>query len=125
MFKYFVVSFFLFLTFFLSSVPTEALTRSRAEYEKTGHVIWEIKTDEKLISITFDDGPDPVYTPQILDLLDKFNAKATFFVTGHKADTYPELIKRIVKEGHEVGNHTYNHMRGNKIDSKKLKNELK
>ncbi len=122
--RYLFIIFFLITTLLLTSIPTEANTRSREEYEKTGHAIWEIKTNKKMIAITFDDGPHPVYTPQILDILAKYNAKATFFVIGKKVDEHPDVIKRIVKEGHEVANHTYNHTRGNKMNSKKLVTEL-
>lgn len=105
-------------------IVVEGVTRSREEYEQTGHIIWEVKTDQKMISITFDDGPHPVYTPQILDVLANYNAKATFFITGNKADKYPDVLKRIVKEGHEVANHTYNHIYNAKISSNTLIKEL-
>lgn len=61
------------------------------------------------IHLTFDDGPHPVYTPQILDILSYYGARATFFVTGVGAEAYPELIQRIVNEGHTLANHTWNH----------------
>ncbi|WP_138495716.1 polysaccharide deacetylase family protein [Paenibacillus pinistramenti] len=64
---------------------------------------------EHEISLTFDDGPDPVYTPQLLDLLKRYNAKATFFVVGSSAEKHPELIKRIYEEGHLLGIHNYKH----------------
>ncbi|WP_317890228.1 polysaccharide deacetylase family protein [Paenibacillus sabuli] len=66
-------------------------------------------TDEKLIALTFDDGPNARTTPQILDLLQQYEATATFFVVGNRIDRYAELIKREAAEGHEVANHTYNH----------------
>lgn len=89
-----------------SSTPSSV---KRAKFEKTGHVFWDIPVDEKLVALTFDDGPDPQYTAQILDALAKYNAKATFFVIGEEAERYPELIKRQAREGHEVANHTYRH----------------
>ena len=61
------------------------------------------------VHLTFDDGPHPVYTPQILDILANHNARATFFVTGWSAQRYPELIERIVGEGHTLANHTWGH----------------
>jgi len=124
MIRYFVILTLLYIQLFLSTNTVDAVTRDRGYYEKTGRVIWDLKIDEKLISITFDDGPHPIYTPQILDTLAKYNAKATFFVTGNRADKYPHLLKRIVKEGHEVGNHTYNHISGRNVTSISLKNEL-
>ena len=60
--------------------------------------------------LTFDDGPHPTYTPQILDILAWHGARATFFVTGESASLYPELIERIVHEGHTLANHTWDHV---------------
>jgi peptidoglycan/xylan/chitin deacetylase (PgdA/CDA1 family) len=57
------------------------------------------------VALTFDDGPDPVYTPQILEILKKYQVKACFFLVGSKARTNPELVRQIVKAGHEIGNH--------------------
>lgn len=62
-----------------------------------------------LIALTFDDGPDPKYTPAILDILKRENVPATFFIIGKNGQSYPELLRRIVNEGHEVGNHTFTH----------------
>lgn len=62
------------------------------------------------IALTFDDGPDSVYTVRILDILKEKNVKATFFVTGYHARRYPEVLKRIHREGHLIGNHTYSHL---------------
>lgn len=64
---------------------------------------------DPLISLTFDDGPNPEFTPQVLEVLKKHNVKATFFLLGSNVEQYPELAKRIVAEGHQVGNHSYNH----------------
>jgi peptidoglycan/xylan/chitin deacetylase (PgdA/CDA1 family) len=114
---------FLFIPIFSCQSNTFAITKSREEYEKTGRVIWDVNTKEKLVAITFDDGPHPVFTPQILDLLAKYDAKATFFVAGNKVIRFPELLKREVKEGHEIANHTYHHIYG-KISSAKLTSEL-
>jgi peptidoglycan/xylan/chitin deacetylase (PgdA/CDA1 family) len=61
------------------------------------------------VSLTFDDGPDPKHTPEILDLLKKHNAKATFFCIGKNVERYPELARRISKDGHIIGNHSYGH----------------
>ncbi len=64
---------------------------------------------EHQVAITFDDGPDPEWTPLILDVLKRANVKAAFFLVGKNAENYPGLVRRIVEEGHEVGNHTYYH----------------
>ena len=64
---------------------------------------------KRAVALTFDDGPDPLSTPQLLRLLLKHKAKATFFVTGKKAVEHPELIKEIIRHGHSIGNHSYIH----------------
>lgn len=61
------------------------------------------------IALTFDDGPHPGRTPEILDILDQFNIKATFFVIGQNIKYYPDVFDRLVKSGHEIGNHTFTH----------------
>ncbi|MFP5106822.1 polysaccharide deacetylase family protein [Neobacillus sp. C211] len=63
----------------------------------------------KEVVLTFDDGPDPTYTPQILDILDKNNIKGSFFIIGENALQHPELVNKMYKEGHEIGNHTFTH----------------
>lgn len=65
---------------------------------------------EKVIYLTFDDGPDPENTPVILDILKEHNVKATFFVLGTEVNKYPAILKRIYEEGHAIGNHSYNHI---------------
>ncbi|MBE4909724.1 polysaccharide deacetylase family protein [Bacillus luteolus] len=64
---------------------------------------------EKRVALTFDDGPDPRFTGQVLDVLNQYNVDATFFVMGARAETYPDLVKRMINEEHIVGNHTYWH----------------
>ena len=66
---------------------------------------------DKGVWLTLDDGPDPVDTPSILDLLDRHGAKATFFVIGEKAEKHPDLIREIHRRGHQIGNHSYSHPR--------------
>ena len=61
---------------------------------------------ENKIALTFDDGPHPYYTPQILAILEKYKVKATFFIVGENAEFYPEVLQQIQKSGHEIGNHT-------------------
>lgn len=72
-------------------------------------VVSRLPTDEPIVALTFDDGPDPVFTPQILDVLEAHRARATFFVLGARAHRYPELIRRMHREGHTVGTHTQSH----------------
>jgi len=61
------------------------------------------------IALTFDDGPDPRWTPRIMDILKQENVPATFFIIGKNGQAYPDLVRRMVNEGHEVGNHTFTH----------------
>ncbi len=82
------------------------------------------QTNSEDVVLTFDDGPDPLYTNPILDVLKKYNVKATFFVVGSQAQRYPEIIKRIIKEGHIVGNHTFSHPNLLDISEQKLTSEL-
>jgi peptidoglycan/xylan/chitin deacetylase (PgdA/CDA1 family) len=69
------------------------------------------ETKERIIAITFDDGPDPKITPQVLNILDKYSAKATFFCIGKHIEDNKELLKEIDKKGHNIGNHTWSHDR--------------
>jgi peptidoglycan-N-acetylglucosamine deacetylase len=73
---------------------------------------WKIHTEEKVLYLTFDDGPIPQVTPQILDLLLHYKAKGTFFCVGENIEKYPEVFQRILKEGHALGSHTFNHLNG-------------
>nr|WP_235782028.1 polysaccharide deacetylase family protein [Paenibacillus senegalensis] len=84
-------------------------SKDRSYYEARGEIIWEVPTEQKVIALTFDDGPNPQTTGEILDLLNQYGAKATFFVVGYRAEMYPEIILREAKEGHELANHTYSH----------------
>ncbi|NUU80308.1 polysaccharide deacetylase family protein [Paenibacillus xylanilyticus] len=92
-----------------SSAYAKPVQKNRQYYEERGEIVWEVPTHDKLIALTFDDGPDPVQTPQILALLKQYQAKGTFFVLGKWAEKYPELIVQEQQEGHEVANHTYAH----------------
>jgi peptidoglycan-N-acetylglucosamine deacetylase len=73
---------------------------------------WSIPTDEKVLYLTFDDGPIPEVTPWVLETLKKFNAKATFFCVGDNVKTNPSVFQQVLTEGHAVGNHTFSHMNG-------------
>jgi peptidoglycan/xylan/chitin deacetylase (PgdA/CDA1 family) len=67
------------------------------------------RSDRGAVAVTFDDGPDPASTPKLLALLSKYETKATFYVTGRRAEQYPHLVREIVSCGHTIGNHTYSH----------------
>ena len=72
--------------------------------------LWRMDRHEKAVYLTFDDGPIPEATPWILDVLQRYGVKATFFMVGDNARKYPELHQRVVNEGHRIGNHTHNHI---------------
>lgn len=74
-----------------------------------GELITQIHTPEKVVALTYDDGPSPEHTNQLLTLLERLQVKATFFVVGEKIEENPEILKSIVEQGHELGNHSYSH----------------
>ena len=75
-------------------------------------VVWRMDPSSKVVYLTFDDGPIPECTPQVLDILAQYGVKATFFMVGENVERYPELLARVREEGHAVGNHTYHHLKG-------------
>ena len=74
--------------------------------------LWKVRTREKILYLTFDDGPIEEVTPQVLDILQKYDAKATFFCIGKNIQANPELFRRIAEDGHTIGNHTQDHLNG-------------
>jgi len=73
---------------------------------------WRIPTQEKVIYLTFDDGPIPEVTPWVIEQLAAFNAKATFFCVGDNVRKHPNIFRQLTEAGHSVGNHTFNHLNG-------------
>ena len=95
----------LFLALLITASPFKIYavsTSNRAVYQSN-------EKESKKIAITFDDGPHPRNTPQILEILEKYGIKATFFVIGINAKNYPEALSGVISKGHEIGNHTYSH----------------
>lgn len=78
---------------------------------KDENIFYCQKNDQQKIALTFDDGPHPRHTRKILDVLKKYDVKATFFVIGQNIEYYPGIVEQILSEGHEIGNHTYRHKR--------------
>ena len=74
-----------------------------------GRNIVHLNTDQRIVALTYDDGPHPPYTDQLLDVLAKHNVKATFFLIGKRIEKHPEIVERMIAEGHQIGNHTYSH----------------
>ena len=86
--------------------------------------VWSIPSDEKIIYLSFDDGPHPSITPFVLDELKKYNAEASFFCIGKNVLAYPEVYKRIINEGHATGNHSFNHLNGWKTSDSKYLDDI-
>lgn len=86
--------------------------------------LWRVNTREKILYLTFDDGPHPRITPFVLDLLQQYQAKASFFCIGQRVQQYPAMYERIIKEGHRVGNHTYTHVNGWKTSVDQYENDI-
>lgn len=80
--------------------------------------LWRMNRHEKAVYLTFDDGPIPEATPFVLDTLDHFHIKATFFMVGDNVRKHPEVFRMVVERGHRIGNHTFNHIGGFKYLSK-------
>ncbi len=118
-----ILAFALAVCSLIAPVSTKAVPVWSSFGESDG-VYSRIQTDEKVVALTFDDGPHPLLTPQILDILDEYDAKATFFVVGDMARNYPSVLKEIAKRGHEIGNHTYTHLVESSEDCEKLKKEI-
>jgi peptidoglycan/xylan/chitin deacetylase (PgdA/CDA1 family) len=89
----------------------EELARAEETAEKGlyAQALWRGNPAQKVVALTFDDGPKPEWTPRLLETLRKLNVRATFFLVGRQVDAYPELTARILLEGHQIANHTYNH----------------
>ena len=103
--------------FLLLLLPTIALQKMRIKPPQIirklfPSFIWNFPDEKDGIFITFDDGPRPEVTPWVLDLLDKYNAKATFFCIGKNVEMFPELFEEVKRRGHAVGNHSYSHVKG-------------
>src|SRR3990167_2585805 len=109
--KKIVLLFFLFFSFGICA-KTQAIDTTR------------IHALPKTVALTFDDGPSPIYTPQVLAILKKYNIKATFFVVGVNAKKYPEIIKEIHAEGHVVASHSLTHPMLTKLSNAELQKEV-
>ena len=102
-----------------------ALHPNMKNWIKEGIVVSQVNTQQKAVALTFDDGPDPNYTPLVLNALKKHGAHATFFLMGKRAQDYPELLKRMSLEGHEIGNHSFSHPDFNNKSKEFILEEIK
>ncbi len=102
-------------------------TEACAKYyhDNTDNIYVHKKTDKKVVALTFDDGPHETKTEKILEVLDKYNIKATFFIIGQNAKKYPEVLKKTFDAGHDIGNHTYDHKSIYKLSGELVAEEVK
>ncbi|HEY8999871.1 MAG TPA: polysaccharide deacetylase family protein [Mucilaginibacter sp.] len=82
------------------------------------NMIWNKSRKRRSIFVTFDDGPIPIVTPYVLNILKQYNAKATFFCIGDNVRKHPDVFEQVKNAGHSIGNHTFNHLKGWKTDNK-------
>lgn len=78
-------------------------------FQSFGELINHVNTKDKVVALTYDDGPNPPYTNQLLEILDRYQIKATFFVVGKRVEQHPDAVRLILSKGHEIGNHSYSH----------------
>jgi peptidoglycan/xylan/chitin deacetylase (PgdA/CDA1 family) len=91
-----------------TAVGLRALVNS-STYQLFGDYVARVDTEDRVVALTFDDGPDPLYTPRVLAVLDQQQVKATFFMIGRNVERYPAVAREVLRRGHEVGNHSYSH----------------
>jgi peptidoglycan/xylan/chitin deacetylase (PgdA/CDA1 family) len=87
-------------------------------------LIWQAKPGTRCIYLTFDDGPIPIVTPIVLNILKQYQAKATFFCIGDNVKKHPDVFEQVKKDGHAIGNHTYNHLKGWDTDNQTYLNNF-
>ena len=104
-----------------SSIISPIVFIDKSDYEII--IIKKGNEDEKVVALTFDDGPDEVFTPQVLDILKKYDVKATFFLIGEKVQYNKKIVKREKEEGHEIGNHTFTHINAAKKSRAEIESE--
>jgi len=106
-------------------VPRNPDMAFRSDFPANAGVTFSrVLVSEKYVAITFDDGPHPQNTPRLLDILRARNVKATFYVIGRSVDLYPQVVRRSVAEGHEIGNHTHTHRLLSKLSDSEVRLEL-
>ncbi|GMA60841.1 polysaccharide deacetylase family protein [Alicyclobacillus fastidiosus] len=106
--------------------PTDdaAQKKDRFYFERLGYAHWQVPTHRKVVALTFDDGPDPTYTPQVLQLLAENHDQATFFLIGRKVSEHPDIVRQTEFLGNELGNHTFSHRHLAHMNTSELAGEL-
>lgn len=107
-----------------SPLPQVTNDRYQRGHNIQGKLYWAGSAQDKEVALTFDDGPEDKWTPEVLDILKQKNIKATFFVIGKQAQKYPDILRRIYTEGHVIGDHTLNHVDLTKLDTQQIEQEL-
>ena len=113
----------LLLAVFLALYGIWQLSRSR-DFQLFGEIVPRVDTSEKVVALTFDDGPTPEYTAGVLDVLPERGVKATFFLMGVDAEKNPDQVRELIADGHELGNHTYSHPDMTLASVEKAKDEV-
>lgn len=117
------------ITFLVGGVSyssfTLALHPNLTTWEKQGILIRNVAVADKVVALTFDDGPDLANTPVLLQTLRNHQAKVTFFIVGANAQKYPETIRQMAQDGHEVGNHSYSHADFNRLNKEQILQEIR
>ena len=93
-------------------------------FQLFGDYVVTVKTTERVVALTFDDGPSPWHTPKVLNELDRYHVKATFFMMGRNVERYPDIARDVLRRGHEIGNHSYSHPRLILMSPRRVRDEI-
>ena len=93
-------------------------------FQLFGDYVARVDTNDRVVALTFDDGPDPFHTPRVLDVLDQYHVKATFFMMGRNVERYPQVAREVLRRGHEIGNHSYSHPKLILMSPRRVRDEI-
>jgi peptidoglycan/xylan/chitin deacetylase (PgdA/CDA1 family) len=93
-------------------------------FQLFGDYVARVDTEDRVVALTFDDGPDPPHTPRILTVLDQHHVKATFFMLGRNVERYPAVAREVLRRGHEIGNHSYSHRKLVLMSPRRVRDEI-
>ncbi|WP_352420467.1 polysaccharide deacetylase family protein [Proteiniborus sp.] len=119
-----VIFFALIVIIILQNKTNTVFLNTADDLAKASNIVQNGPRDKKALALTFDDGPHPIYTKKILDILKEYDVKATFFILGKHGELYPDLLYRQKQEGHEIGIHSYNHINMRKEKEEIVKDEF-